>query len=158
MKERIATVVGSVFGIGFIPFAPGTFGSLAAALAYLFIPVLANPFVLLVLLAVVTAAGIWAGGLMERKFGEDPSATVVDELAGQWVALIAMPVAPVAVALSFLFFRLYDIVKPGPVDHLQRLPGGWGIMADDLLAGLLANLSVRLLVLLLPSLPYGFSL
>jgi phosphatidylglycerophosphatase A len=150
MKRLIAKVAGSVFGIGYIPFAPGTFGSLAAALLYLFIPAMAPLGVFVPLIVVVSALGVWAGGVMEGEYGKDPSAVVIDELAGQWVALAALPAAPVVALISFLFFRLYDIAKPGSVDRLQNLPGGWGIMMDDLLAGLLANLSVRLVMALLP--------
>jgi phosphatidylglycerophosphatase A len=155
MDRLIAKATGSVFGIGYLPLAPGTFGSLAAALLYLYVPTMASPGFLVPLIVVTSALGVWAGGVMEAEYGEDPSSTVIDELAGQWVALVALPVSPVAVLLSFLFFRAYDISKPGPVDHLQRLPGGWGIMADDLLAGLLANLSVRLVIALLPFLSPG---
>jgi len=80
---------------------------------------------------------------MEEHYGSDPSVVTIDELAGQWLALAALPEGLLSVMLSLAFFRFFDIAKPGPVDTLQRLPGGWGIMADDLLAGLFANLSVR---------------
>jgi phosphatidylglycerophosphatase A len=152
MVQQFANAVGSVFGIGFIPFAPGTFGSLAAVLVYLFVPALRPLGLFVPLILAVSMLGVWAGGMMEKEYGEDPSATVIDELAGQWVALLALPASPLVMLLSFLFFRLYDIWKPGPVDKAQSLPGGWGIMTDDLLAGLLANLSVRFLLLALPSL------
>lgn len=92
---------------------------------------------------------------MEEEYGEDPSQTVIDELAGQWLALVAIPASPLAVLLSFILFRFFDILKPGLVDRAQRLPGGWGIMADDVLAGIFANLSLRLLMLFLPMLPFG---
>jgi phosphatidylglycerophosphatase A len=155
MTRLIAKTFGSVFGIGYLPFAPGTFGSLAAALAYLFFPALAHLGIFMPLILLTSVLGVWAGGVMEKEYGKDPSQAVIDELAGQWLALAALPAAPVAVLLSFGFFRLYDIWKPGPIDRAQHLPGGWGIMVDDLLAGLLANLSVRLLVLLLPFLSPG---
>ena len=158
MSDRMATVIGSVFGIGFIPFAPGTVASLFAALCYQFVPALCNTAFLLPLIAVTTILGVWSGSVMEKQYGEDPSATVIDEVAGQWVALVALPPHPLQVFLALLFFRVFDIFKPGPVDNLQRLPGGWGIMADDLLAGVAANLSVRLMLLLLPFLPYALPL
>ena len=155
MARLIAKIFGSVFGIGFLPFAPGTFGSLAAALVYLLFPAVAPLGIFVPLILLTSALGVWAGNVMEKEFGKDPSSAVVDELAGQWLALAALPAAPVPVLLSFGFFRLYDIWKPGPVDRAQNLPGGWGIMVDDLLAGLLANLSVRLLMLALPMLSPG---
>ena len=80
---------------------------------------------------------------MEEEYGDDPSIVTIDELAGQWLALAALPADMLPVLLSFAFFRLFDIAKPGPVNTVQRLPGGWGIMADDVLAGFFANLSVR---------------
>ncbi len=150
MRSLVAKAVGSVLGVGYLPFASGTFGSLVAALAYLFIPALTQLQWLLPLIVASSLLGVWAGGVMEEAYGEDPSAAVIDELAGQWVALVALPASPLAVLLSFLLFRLYDIWKPGLVDRAQSLPGGWGIMTDDLLAGLLANFSVRLLLLVLP--------
>ena len=86
---------------------------------------------------------------MEEHYGNDPSIVTIDELAGQWLALVALPEGVVPLLFSLVFFRFFDIAKPGPVDAAQRLPGGWGIMVDDLLAGLFANLSVRALLLLL---------
>jgi len=83
---------------------------------------------------------------------------VIDEVAGQWISLFAIPFSPLAVLLAFIFFRLFDVLKPGIVDRAQHLPGGWGIMADDVLAGILANLLLRLVMLALPMLPYGLSL
>jgi phosphatidylglycerophosphatase A len=92
---------------------------------------------------------------MEEEYGEDPSQAVIDEVAGQWIALFAIPASPLAVLLAFILFRIFDILKPGLVDRAQRLPGGWGIMADDVLAGVFANLSLRAMMLALPMLPFG---
>ncbi|NTU58098.1 MAG: phosphatidylglycerophosphatase A [Chlorobiaceae bacterium] len=158
MARGLAKTVGSAFGIGYLPFAPGTFASLAAALVYFFVPVTQHLQLLLPLIALSIALGVWSGGVMEGEYGQDPSSVVIDEVAGQWLALLALPANPLVVALSFVLFRVFDILKPGPVDRAQRLPGGWGIMADDVLAGIFANLSLRALMLLLPLLPYGFSL
>lgn len=158
MERALGRAVGSAFGIGYIPLAPGTFASAAAALLCFYVPSLTGLFLFVPLILLSVVLGVWAGGVMEREYGEDPSQAVIDEVAGQWIALLALPASPLVVLLSFGFFRLYDILKPGPVDSAQRLPGGWGIMADDVLAGVLANLSVRLVMLFLPMLPYGFAL
>jgi phosphatidylglycerophosphatase A len=147
-----------VFGIGFLPFAPGTFASLAAALLFFFVPASQNPLYLVPMIALSIVLGVWSGGAMEEELGQDPSSAVIDEVAGQWIALVALPGTPLVVLLSFILFRIFDILKPGPVDRAQRLPGGWGIMADDVLAGILANLSLRALMAILPLLPYGLSL
>jgi len=146
MKLLAAKILSTCFGIGYFPVAPGTVTSIAAVLAYLFFPVLQNPQLLLFLVILSLAAGVWAGPIMEERYGEDPSVVTVDELAGQWLALAALPAGVLPALLSLVFFRFFDIAKPGPVDAAQRLAGGWGIMADDLLAGLFANLSVRLLL------------
>jgi phosphatidylglycerophosphatase A len=149
MKFFAAKLLSTCFGIGYFPAAPGTFTSVVAVLCYFFIPVLHNPLLLFCLVALLSGVGIWAGGVMEESYGNDPSIVTIDELAGQWLALVALPEGVAPVLLALLFFRFFDIAKPGPVDALQRLPGGWGIMLDDLLAGLFANLSVRALLLLL---------
>lgn len=149
MKVLAAKILSTCFGIGYFPLAPGTVTSVAAVLCYYFIPVLHNPLLLFCLVVLCSGIGIWAGALMEEHFGNDPSIVTIDELAGQWLALVALPEGVLPLLFSLMFFRFFDIAKPGPIDAAQRLPGGWGIMVDDLLAGLLANLSVRALLLLL---------
>lgn len=149
MKLLVAKILSTCFGIGYFPVAPGTVTSVVAVLCYWFIPALHHPLLLLSLVLLCTFAGVWAGGVMEAEYGEDPSLVTIDELAGQWMALAFLPEGWLPVLLSLLFFRFFDIVKPGPVDALQRLPGGWGIMADDLLAALLANFASRGVFLLL---------
>lgn len=155
MRQALAKILGSAFGLGYAPFAPGTVGSAGAALAYFFIPALHDPLVLMPLIVVTTALGVWASGVMEEEYGEDPSQAVIDEVAGQWLALAFLPATPLAVLLGFALFRLFDILKPGPVDSLQNLPAGWGIMADDVLAGIFANVTLRVVMLVLPMLPFG---
>lgn len=150
MKLPLAKILSTCFGIGYFPFAPGTVTSAAAVAFYLLFPCIREVPVMLFLIFVSCAAGIWSGSIMEEHAGKDPSIVTIDELAGQWTALLALPAGALPLLLSFAFFRLFDIVKPGPVNSLQNLPGGWGIMADDMSAGLLANLSVRGVLLLLP--------
>jgi len=146
MKLLTAKILSTCFGIGFFPVAPGTFTSVVAVFCYYFLPALHNPLLLFSLVLLCSGVGIWAGGVMEEQYGNDPSIVTIDELAGQWLALLALPSGLLPVLLAFIFFRLFDILKPGPVDLVQRLPGGWGIMMDDLLAGLFANLAVRILL------------
>lgn len=149
MKLLAAKILSTCFGIGYFPLAPGTVTSIAAVLCFIFVPVLHIPLFLLFLVLLCSVAGIWAGRLMEEQYGNDPSIVTIDELAGQWLALVALPEGILPVLLSLAFFRLFDIAKPGPVDAVQRLPGGWGIMVDDLLAGFFANLSVRIVLVIL---------
>ena len=129
------------FGCGLFPKAPGTAGSLAAAL--LVIPFLAAPpyFCLLAALALFPLA-IWSAGATARQVGrKDPQLVVIDEVEGQWIALSgATHLNWRSLALGFLLFRLFDIWKPWPTRALERLPGGWGIVLDDCMAGIFAAL------------------
>ncbi|MEI6846967.1 MAG: phosphatidylglycerophosphatase A [Chlorobiaceae bacterium] len=149
MKYFLAKIISTCFGIGYFPIAPGTVTSIVAILVYVFCPVIREISVLLVLTFFCAIAGVWAGTVMEEHYGSDPSIVTIDELVGQWLALVALPTGVLPILLAFAFFRFFDIVKPGPVDTLQRLSKGWGIMADDILAGFIANLSVRGVLLLL---------
>ena len=95
--------------------------------------------------------GALAAGRVAGKLGlEDPGLVVVDEVAGQWLTLVALPFTPVTALVGFLAFRAMDIVKPWPARDLERLHGGWGIMADDLAAGVYAHLLLRVGLLVWP--------
>lgn len=146
LSQWVATGLGS----GYAPFAPGTAGSLVGLLLFLPLSRLAWPAQLLAVVA-VTLVGALAAGRLARRLGiEDPGLVVVDEVAGQWLTLVALPLTPVTGLLGFLLFRLMDIVKPWPARGLERLPGGWGIMADDIAAGIYAQLALRVALALWP--------
>jgi len=104
----------------------------------------------LVLVVLASAAGIWAAGVIEHRSGQhDPSIVVIDEAAGMWCALLGARQVWWYYLSAFLVFRLMDVLKPGPINRLQRLPGGWGVMLDDLAAGtvtLVLMSAVRMLV------------
>ena len=128
--------VSTCFGLGYVSPMPGTVASLAAVIAAFFIPV--SP--LLVLSVIVV--GVIASGKFEAFSGkEDPGEIVIDEVAGMWVALLGL--APGYYVPAFGLFRILDIIKPFPVRNAEKLPGGIGIIADDILAGLMANLILR---------------
>ncbi len=156
---RVAYWIATTFGLGDRVLAPGTFaGSLPAVVVWL----VATRWIAGTALAWVTGAavlaasiaGVWAGGVeARRRATEDPGPVVVDEVAGQWLAcLVGLPWATLsggrrtaAYALAaFVAFRFFDVLKPWPVRQLERLPGGWGIMADDLAAGLQAGVVLAL--------------
>ena len=99
------------------------------------------------MLAVGTPAASRVATLVGRK---DPGLVVVDEVAGQWITLVGMPFTAPVVLAGFVLFRVMDIVKPWPARALERLPGGWGIMADDVAAGIYAQLLLRVLLLVWP--------
>ena len=132
----VARLLASFGGSGYAPFAPGTAASLLAVL--LGIPLLqAPPGMLALAAALASLLGLWA--IRAAQVEGDPGWVVIDEVAGQWIALmgLARPTLP-GLALAFALFRLFDIVKPGPVGWADRRGGAAGIMADDLIAGALA--------------------
>ena len=127
----------ATFGVGFLPLIPGTFGSLVGVGIFL---LLSSSFaVVLLSILVLTFSGIWAASRTEELSGrKDPGKVVVDEVAGQMIALLPLTffsVSAAAVIVSFTLFRLFDIVKPYPAGRLEALKGGFGIMCDDLVAG-----------------------
>src|SRR5262245_8250975 len=146
LVDAVATVIATGLGSGYSPVAPGTAGSAVGLL--LFWPMRHLPGTVLVgLVLLVSAAGVAAGTRVARRVGlEDPGLVVVDEVAGMWVTLLFLPVTPLLAGLGFFAFRAMDIFKPWPARNLEHLPRGWGIMADDLMAGVYANLLLRVLV------------
>ncbi len=157
LKEACITVLGS----GYLPLAPGSWGSLAAALVYAAVWGLiiavgpAWPAIDLICLtgaATASAGAIAWGNWAVARFGSgDPKPFVLDEFAGQWVALLVLPApagwlpAAVVIGGQFVLFRVFDVLKPPPARGLERLPAGWGILLDDLVAGAYANALGQLL-------------
>ena len=140
-----AWAVGTFFGIGLIKPGPGTWASLAAAAIWYMAAKAAHLTTIELRFATAVAAvgiaviGIPAASVVERESGrEDPGHVVIDEVAGQWFALVACPIEIRHVVLGFALFRLFDIVKPWPARRLERLHGGMGIMMDDVAAGIYA--------------------
>jgi phosphatidylglycerophosphatase A len=151
-KTLWAWAVGTFFGAGFLKPGPGTYGSVAALLlwytaAHIFHPSAGMLAVWTTVAAIaVTLIGIPASTIVARESGrEDPGHVVIDEVAGQLIALIALPSVPGYALLGLFLFRFFDILKPWPVRRLEALPEGMGIMMDDVAAGLLALLCGQLL-------------
>jgi len=144
LKTTIARLIATVFGLGLVPKGPGTAGSLGAiAAAWVLHRTLGvHGFGFAILALLITAPAIWSAEVVARSSGlKDPQIVVIDEVAGQWLTLAG------ALALNwkswigaFVLFRLFDIWKPPPVRQLEKLPGGVGIVADDLAAGIFAAL------------------
>ena len=137
--------MGTFFGAGFLKPGPGTYGSIAALLlwygaAHIFQPTSTTLTIGTTIAAIaITLIGIPAATIVARESGrKDPGLVVIDEAAGQLIALIAIPVDWKHAALSLLLFRAFDILKPPPIRQLERLPQGAGIMLDDVAAGVLA--------------------
>jgi len=142
-KSRIpALLFATVFGIGYMPLAPGTFGSAAGLLLWALLP--SSALVQSGVIAVLFIVGSWSGSVAERHFGRsDPGQVVVDEVMGMLITLFMNPVGWAGAGLAFLLFRVADIVKPYPANRLERLHGGVGVMADDGMAAIYANLALR---------------
>lgn len=132
----------TTFGLGYIPFAPGTLGALGGLIPGILIIRYAEfPDVWLaglILLALIT--GIIGSDKLEPVWGKDPSRIVIDETAGMWVSLLWLPPNLWYIIPAFAFFRFFDIYKPLGIRKLERIKGGAGVMADDFLAGIYANL------------------
>jgi phosphatidylglycerophosphatase A len=145
MIRSVALMCATVFGVGYAPMAPGTFGSAAGLLLWWLLP--SSSWIQLAAIAAVFAIGAWSAGVCEEHCGRvDPGHVVVDEVLGMLITLFMNPVGPVGVGLAFVAFRAADVVKPFPVNRLERLPGGAGIMADDAMAGVYANLALHLFI------------
>jgi phosphatidylglycerophosphatase A len=152
MKKRLSLAYASALYIGFIPGAPGTYASVATGLVFFLVCRLSHglvPALHLSAVCLISLFGIPAASEVSRATGiEDPSFVVIDEVAGQLVTFLFLPATALNIILGIVAFRLFDIWKPFPIRRLESLPGGTGIMADDLLAGVYGNLVLQLLNLL----------
>jgi phosphatidylglycerophosphatase A len=142
----IALALATAFGTGYIPFAPGTFGSIVGLIVWWLLPQAAAPqFAAIV---VIFAAGAWSGSYAEQHFNRtDPGPVVLDEVLGMLITLFMNPVGWTGAIIGFLLFRLSDIIKPYPANRLEALHGGVGIMADDAMAAVYSNLALRVVAL-----------
>lgn len=147
--QKLKPILGSFFYAGFLPNAPGTWGSLFALFPIYFIGVYTPWFGMVLFTILCSFLTVWVSEECERVWGGDPSPLVMDEFAGQAMAFIAIPFTGILnydlmlLLVGFIFFRFFDIQKPLGVDKLQNLPGGWGILVDDLLAGFYAFLCLK---------------
>ncbi|MFP3943153.1 MAG: phosphatidylglycerophosphatase A [Alphaproteobacteria bacterium] len=147
MSQPVAKRIATCFGIGYFRPAPGTWGSAVALPLAWAIEIILGPGGLTFAALVAALAGVWAGGAYAAWSGKrDPKEIVIDEVAGQWltlaiVAAVERTLTPMAMLIGFLAFRFFDIVKPRPARQAENLRGGWGVMADDLVAGAYAGLT-----------------
>ncbi len=136
---RAVRLLATGAGAGFIPVAPGTAASLLGAI--IAFPLLEVPWpVFLGVTLLLTAAAVFVSTRMAEALGQpDPPVVVIDEIVGMWFAALLLPSSLYDLTAAFLLFRLFDVVKPLFISRLEQLPGGWGIVADDVAAGLLAR-------------------
>jgi len=149
LKDKIIKLLATGFGSGLIHFAPGTMGTIVGIpiyLAYCLLPLAARIIIVLVLLAL----SIYISGSAEKLFKKkDDQRIVIDEIAGLQITMLPVVVAPLNIFIGFVLFRVFDILKPYPLRALQKLPGGWGIVMDDVGAGIYAGAVMAVLALFL---------
>ena len=143
-QAPVSWAVATFFGVGHFPFASGTVATAAAIPVYVAGYLVGGDPLVLGLALFFTAAGVAAASTLEKSLGyHDPSEVVVDEVAGLLVTMLWLPLSIWTCVAGFALFRLFDVLKPWPASRAERLPGGWGIMADDLICGAMANILIR---------------
>lgn len=144
----LSKILGSGFFTGYIPFAPGTFGSLAALIIYL-IPGFENLYIIIPAIIVVSLVGIPVCSRFEEFYElKDPPYCTIDEIAGTWISLVLVPKEIMPVMIAFFIWRIMDIIKPYPIRKIEMLKGGLGVMADDIIAGAYSLFFVHLFLLI----------
>ena len=128
-------VFGTGLGLGLFPVAPATLASLVAVAVYYPLPFNGGSPAFFALVAAALAIGPWACGSLTGPDDHDPKRAVWDEVAGMWLTCLFLPKTLPWLAAAFVVFRALDVLKPWPIRSFERLPGGWGIMADDVAAG-----------------------
>lgn len=154
-RQDIYTILSTLLGIGFIPFMPGTFGTLAAALVYLSIPekwLTVFPFAGYLIAGIIAMyfLGVYLTQKAELKLGHDAGSIILDEFVAYFICVLFLPKSILMAVYAFAIFRVFDIAKPQPIKLSQKLKGGWGIMTDDVIAAVLTNLFMQALIRIYP--------
>jgi len=149
--HRVGLFIATCGYLGYVPVAPGTFGSAAGLVVFYAVRSTGSVGVELATIILLFAIGIWSGTVAEHHFGGvDPGPVVLDEVVGMLVTLAFLPVSATGAIVGFFVFRVLDVVKPWPSARFERLPGGLGVMADDGMAALYGNLAMRGLMAVTP--------
>ncbi len=137
--NKVYRAVATAGGIGYLPLAPGTWAAIVTAIGWYlmkqYFPTIFEGKNELVIIAVIIGIGIWCSGRVEKEWGKDPSKVVIDEVAGMCVALLWIPLSILYFLIALTLFRIFDIAKPFGIKKMEKLGGGWGIMMDDVVAG-----------------------
>ena len=141
-------LIATCLGIGYIGKGGGTVAAIACCVCWYFAWAGGFPPLLLsfIITGAITAIGVWSSTVVERIWGKDPSRVVIDEVAGMCISLLFLPVSVKYLLCALILFRFFDIAKPLFIRKMELLPGGWGIMADDVLAGIYTNIIVSAVV------------
>ena len=144
-QPLFALALATVLGVGYVPLAPGTWGSAVGLLLWMVLP--ASTAMQAIAIAALFVIGSWSSSVAERHFSAtDPAPVVIDEVMGMLITLFLNPVGWAGAVGAFVLFRIADVVKPFPANRLERLPAGIGVMADDGMAAIYANLTLRALL------------
>jgi len=147
VKDAVAKFIATGAWSGYFPLVPGSIGTLPAwGLAYFWLG--HSQLALGVALAITMAAGVWAAGYCERFWGHDPRKIVIDEWAGMFISVLFVPLSITNYLIALVGFRVFDVIKLWPARRLENLPGGWGVMMDDVAAGIQTNIVVQIILLL----------
>ena len=140
-------IIATGFGIGYIRKGSGTVAAALCAIVWYLMSAGSNdPKVALLVTLVITAIGVWSAGSVEKYWGVDNNRVVIDEIAGMCISLVFVPVSLGTMVTAFVLFRFFDIAKPAYIRKAENLPGGWGVMADDVLAGIYTNIILQVAV------------
>lgn len=145
--KKIAYIIATGFGSGYSPLIPGTAGSFIALIIFILVPL--DNVSWLIICLIVFFAGIWAAQIVEKEHEKDPGLVVIDEFVGQWISLLFLPRIFLVFIAAFIIFRILDILKPFPANDSQKLAHGWGIMIDDVIAGIYTNAIIQIIIFFL---------
>lgn len=148
---NLFVLLGTGLGAGYAPLVPGTAGTMEGVLLYLVLrKIFPHPLSYVFFLVVFNGVGVWISGRCEGYFKKkDASFIVIDEIGGFLITMFAFPLSFRFILLGFILFRVFDIAKPFRIERIQKLPSGWGIMGDDIAAGILANIMLHMIKIML---------
>ncbi len=147
---KLHQLLATGLGIGYMGKGGGTVAAFACCITwYLTQAGGTNNFVALIVTILIVILGIWNGNKVEAAWGKDSSKVVIDEIAGMCITLLFVPISIVNVLIGLVLFRFFDIVKPLFIKKMEQLPSGWGVMLDDVLAGIYANVILQVIVFLI---------
>lgn len=144
--NRVSEHISTVFGVGYTAHAPGTIGSLFGLLIYMFLKDV-NIAIYLCIVFILFVAGVYSSNIMEDVYDtKDPSFVIIDEVVGMLISLAYVPYSPLIAIMGFLLFRIIDIAKLPPLNWLEKMHGGMGIMLDDAVGGLIVNIILQVIL------------
>jgi phosphatidylglycerophosphatase A len=149
--NRLALLISTCLGLGYAPKGGGTLAAIACCLAWYFTGTIYNvhDYVFLSVTILLMAAGVWSSGRMERRWGKDNYRIVIDEVVGMGITLLFVPLRWPVILTGLVLFRFFDIAKPLYIRRMENMKGGWGVMMDDVLAGVYSNIILQVLVRLI---------